>query len=72
MKTIYVIAVLFLVLSGAPAGDTSASEQQGPRIYIGEGPFDFGSVAAGSQPEHIFEIKNVGDEVLELRKVQPT
>jgi hypothetical protein len=72
MKTIYVIAVLFLFLGGVPAGDSSAGEQQGPRIYVGEGRFDFGSVAAGSLPEHIFKIKNVGDEVLEIRKVQPT
>jgi hypothetical protein len=72
VKTIHLITVLFLVLSGAPAGDASAVEQQGPRIYIGEGRFDFGSVAAGRQPEHTFEIKNVGDEVLEIRKVQPT
>jgi hypothetical protein len=66
------MTVLFLVLGGVPAGDASVGEPQGPRIYIGEGPFDFGSVAAGSQPEHIFEIKNVGDKVLEIRHVQPT
>jgi hypothetical protein len=67
---IYVITVLFLVLGGVPAGDASAGEPQGPRIYVGEERFDFGSVAPGSQPEHIFEIKNVGDEVLEIRKIQ--
>lgn len=70
----YVMTVLFLVLAlcGSPADDAAATELQGPRIYIGEGRFDFGTVAAGSQPEHIFEIKNVGDEVLEIRQVQPT
>jgi hypothetical protein len=74
MNTIRLIAVLFLVLvlGGTLAGDVSAGGSQGPRIYIGEGRFDFGTVAAGSQPAHIFEIKNVGNEVLELRKVQPT
>jgi hypothetical protein len=72
MNTIRLIAVLFLVLGGTLADDVSAGGPQGPRIYIGEGRFDFGTVATGSRPEHIFEIKNVGDEVLELRKVQPT
>ena len=72
VKTIYLIVILFLVLGGVPAGDAFAGEPQGPRIYVGEGRFDFGSVAAGSQPEHIFEIKNMGDEVLEIRQVQPT
>ena len=73
MKMRYVMAVLFLILAlcGSPAG-ASASDPPAPRIHIGEGRFDFGTVAAGSRPEHIFDIKNVGDEVLEISKVQPT
>jgi hypothetical protein len=39
---------------------------------VQESNFDFGTVKPGSQPEHIFEIKNVGDEVLDIQRVQPT
>ncbi len=49
-----------------------AGDRQGPRIYVKESNFDFGTVSPGSQPEHIFEIKNVGDEVLDIQRVQPT
>ncbi|MHB8843198.1 MAG: DUF1573 domain-containing protein [Nitrospirota bacterium] len=68
-----VMAVLFIILAlfGSPAS-AFAGDPPGPRIHVGEGRFDFGTVAAGSQPEHIFEIKNTGDEVLEIQKVQPT
>jgi hypothetical protein len=49
-----------------------AAERQGPRIYVQEGRFDLGTVEQGAVPEHIFEIKNLGDEVLEIGRVQPT
>jgi len=49
-----------------------AGERQGPRIYLKESNFDFGTVGPGAQPEHIFEIKNVGDEVLDIQRIQPT
>lgn len=73
MKMRYVMTVLFLILAlcGSPAS-AFASDPPGPRIHIGEGRFEFGTVTAGSLPEHIFDIKNVGDEVLEIRQVQPT
>ncbi len=45
---------------------------QGPRISVAEPLYDFGSVAAGTVLEHVFEIKNVGDGVLEIRKVAPS
>jgi len=48
------------------------AEAEGPRISIKEPRFDFGTVKEGDQPEHIFEIKNVGDSVLAIFKVQPT
>jgi hypothetical protein len=49
-----------------------AGDRQGPRIYVKDSKFDFGTVRPGEQPEHIFEIKNVGDEVLDIQRVQPT
>jgi len=65
------LALLALtVVMAAAAG--SAAEHQGPRIHVQDPRFDFGMVQQGAQPEHIFEIKNVGDEVLAIQRVQPT
>jgi hypothetical protein len=60
------VAVLCLAVT------LSAAERQGPRIYLQESRFDLGTVTQGAVPEHVFEIKNVGDEVLEIGRVQPT
>jgi len=65
--------ISMLVLAAvAIAAAVFAGERQGPRIYVQESNFDFGTVQPGAQPEHIFEIKNVGDEVLDIQRVQPT
>jgi hypothetical protein len=65
-----ILAILVLVLTMHTTA--IAAERQGPRIYVQEGQFDLGTVDQGSVPEHIFEIKNLGDEVLEIGRVQPT
>jgi hypothetical protein len=54
------------------AGSLSAGEHRGPRILVKEARFDLGTVAQGTQAEHIFEIKNIGDEPLEITQIQPT
>ncbi len=45
---------------------------QGPRISVDEPLYDFGSVAAGTVLEHVFEIRNTGDEVLSIGKIEPS
>ena len=65
------ISVLVLAMF-VLAGSVSAGEHQGPRISVKEDRFDFGTVAQGTQAEHIFEIKNTGDELLEITQIQPT
>ena len=65
------ISVL-LMAAVAIAGGISAGERQGPRISVKDARFDFGTVKQGAQPEHIFEIKNIGDELLEITQIQPT
>jgi len=70
-RTITIIVVLVLAAAAFTAAG-SAGEHQGPRIYVKESNVDLGTVRPGSHPEHIFEIKNVGDEVLEIQRVQPT
>lgn len=70
MKKTGIALLVLAVVAIASAG--SAGERQGPRIYVKDARFDFGTVQPGSQPEHNFEIKNVGDEVLDIERVQPT
>ena len=65
---ISVLALAAVVL----AGGVSAGERQGPRISVKDSRFDFGMVDPGAQPEHIFEITNIGDELLEIKQIQPT
>lgn len=62
--------LVLAVVAVAAAG--SAGERQGPRIYVKDSKFDFGTVRPGTQQEHVFEIRNTGDEVLDIQRVQPT
>jgi len=64
--SVLVVTAIFL------AGIVSAGERQGPRISVMEERFNFGMVSQGTRPEHIFEIKNTGDEPLEITQIQPT
>ena len=49
-----------------------AADLQGPRIYVAEPRYDLGLVTEGAVPEHVFEIKNVGDELLIIQRLQPS
>jgi len=70
MKKAGISMLVVAVVAIAAAG--FAGERQGPRIVVKESKFDFGTVRPGTQTEHIFEVKNVGDEVLDIQRVQPT
>ncbi len=60
------IVCLFLCL---PAG--LAQQAAGPKMTIDEKLFDAKEVKEGEIIEHVFTVKNKGDEVLEIRKVNP-
>lgn len=62
------IAALFLLVCLAAAAGAAAG--QGPRIHAAELKYDFGQVKAGQRAEHLFEIRNSGDDVLVIQKVQ--
>ena len=64
--------LLCIVMTFMISVSVTAAERQGPKIAVKESRFDFGMVEQGAQPEHVFEIVNTGDEVLEIRQVQPT
>ena len=78
-----VAVVLTMVVSAGPAyGEkldkrsirvSTAQDGQagsGPRARIKEADFQFGEVWDGDKVEHLFEITNVGDEVLEIISVR--
>jgi hypothetical protein len=52
------------------AGVAAAGELRAPRIVLPEPKHDFGAVPAGRTAEHVFEIRNGGEAVLEVRKVE--
>jgi hypothetical protein len=68
MIGISVLVLATVVVSGVLAAD----ERRGPRILVKDARFDLGRVEEGAQPEHIFEILNTGDDVLEIKQIQPT
>ena len=43
-----------------------------PRIAVDEQRHEFGVVASGTVLQHIFEIRNAGGGVLEIREVKPS
>lgn len=69
---------MFLNKAGVPAlvlaalvvaGGLSAEERRGPRIAVDEPRFDFGTVRPGDRAEHVFTVRNAGDEVLQIERV---
>ncbi len=72
MKIVSKVGLALLVLVAVMSAAAGSAEHQGPRISVKDPRFDFGTVQQGTQPEHIFEIRNAGDEVLEIGQLQPT
>jgi hypothetical protein len=64
-----VLGALVLLLWAAAV---FAAGPGGPRLVVTETRFDFGTVTEGQTAEHVFELRNTGDAVLEIVKVQPT
>ena len=55
-----------MVRAEAPAGQ----EHRGPRIEISKDRVDLGIMKQGEEATQVFEIRNAGDEVLLIQKVQ--
>ena len=64
-----VFGILTLILS---TGMLQAEVRKSPRIELKDETFDFGKVPAGTDVVHVFELKNAGDALLEIQKVQPS
>ncbi len=68
-KIVYLVPWLALIflLSSSSAGKNSA---KGPKIFLPEGEWDFGYLPQGSTVSHLFTIKNIGDDTLQIYKVR--
>lgn len=70
MKKRLVIAALITTVLATGHLTLSAQEIQGPRIGIPQERFDLGKVIGGGKAEHIFEIRNEGDEPLVIERIK--
>lgn len=59
-----ILAIQTLFLYGATAIALASS---GPSIYFSEDSWDFGEITPDELPTHIFEFKNLGDELLIIK-----
>lgn len=57
------LVILFLIVS------IINGQNQGPKIVAPEPKYDFGNIIEGQRVSHEFVVKNEGDEVLEIRKI---
>jgi hypothetical protein len=70
MKNVILFVILITAACGAGGRTLPAQEPKGPRIEVKEEHYDAGKVVQGEQVVHVFDIRNAGDEVLEIQKVQ--
>ncbi len=54
------------------AGALAAQELKGPRIEVNQERYAMGSIVQGKQAEHVFEVRNAGNEPLVIERLQPS
>jgi hypothetical protein len=66
------LLVLLIIAStfGMGCSIVTTRAHTGPKIEIKEKQYDFGKVMQGQQVVHAFKVRNIGDGVLEIEKVQ--
>jgi len=70
MRKVILFVILITAACGAGGRAVPAQEPKGPRIEVKEERYNAGKVVPGEQVVHVFDIRNAGDEVLEIQKVQ--
>jgi Protein of unknown function (DUF1573) len=70
MKKIFWISMVLVALLAA--GSLMAQESKGPKIIAKEVQYDFGKVVEGTKVSHIFEIRNGGNEPLDIERIMPS
>ena len=72
MKTLSIYAGMLMILSLFVYPSVAvAEEMSGPRLVIKERIFEHEEAEQGAIIEHTFEVRNEGDETLEIKKVVP-
>ncbi len=71
MRRLFSLASLCSLLFFALFTSSFAQTPSGPSLVLPERSFDFKEVEEGRTVEHSFKVLNKGDEVLEIRKVNP-
>jgi len=66
----YLLLVILMVVV-LPCYAYPQDEGKVPRLALDERDFDFGRVKEGSHVSHEFTVKNQGNAVLEIEKIQP-
>ncbi len=70
MKKSIALIVLIAASLAMSVRTPAAQEGAGPRIRIPQERFDLGRVVPGGPVEHIFEIRNDGDETLVIERIK--
>ena len=72
MKTLSIYAGMLMMLSLSVYPSIAVAEEiSGPRLVIKERIFEHAEVEQGAIVQHTFEVRNEGDETLEIKKVVP-
>jgi hypothetical protein len=66
-----VFCLIGAILLLLPWGVIGAEQPAGPRMVIKEMEYDLKEVKEGDVIEHVFQVLNQGDQVLEIREVRP-
>ena len=67
----FVLAVIALTVFAGFGSIASAQEYKGPRVLFDQLTYNVGKVVQGTQVEHVFDIRNVGQEDLVIERIQP-
>ena len=70
MKSKISSIVMIIAAIAACARTLPAEQPQGPRIGIAEERVDLGRVVQGTRAEHLFGIRNEGDEALVIEQIK--
>lgn len=65
---LFAILIAVFALAARPADD--GAKKKGPSIQCDEELFPFGSIHQGDIKEHIFTVRNTGDDTLKISQVQ--
>ncbi len=71
MKRLFTPASLCFLLCFALLSFSQAQTPSGPSVVLPERSFDFKDVEEGKIVEHAFKVLNKGNQVLEIRNVNP-